>query len=444
MYTDSTWGKVLQDPLLHVPNARAPKLFKRRFRLPVPLFTHVIHQCVEKNICQKKPTNCFGLPSVPFDLKVLGVLRIAGRGWCLDDVLEASGISTATMQSFFHEFTRDFVAAFYEMYVYRPVGEELKKVMAVYSKMGMDGAASSTDCTHVVLGKCPVELTNSCTGKIKKPSLSYEASVDHRRFCQSISNGFYGTVNDKTIIKHDKYLTDLRDGLAWQNVTFTLFNADGTESTLTGPYHITDNGYHYWRCLMSPFGATSNLEQRYWSEWMESVRKDVECFNGIVKGRFRSLLGIIQFHKMSDIDNLVKFCVILHNMLILYNGHDYELEDEAYWLALNPQISADDLNYDENADQIAPETEAQQPFLEGGDDNEIQDDEAATAHHAAAPAIEVVREVQCGHHDLRDKLVINFKYKYDNGLLSWPKAFTEQEKTSHTATLGAIHQRMHK
>jgi hypothetical protein len=153
---------------------------------------------------------------------------------------------------------------------------------------------------------------------------------------------------------------------------------------------------------------------------------------------------------MSDIDNLVKFCVILHNMLILYNGYDYELEDEAYWLALNPQIVADDLNYDENANQIAPEgTFVQQPYIaEGGDeDEEVAEagaviDEPNAVAHAAAPVIEVIREVHCGHHELRDRLVINFKYKYDNGLLSWPKAFTEKEKTSHQATLGAIHRRM--
>jgi hypothetical protein len=89
-YVDSTWGRMLRDPTLSIPGSRSYKLFKRRFRLPVPLFKVLIQMCIDANICQKQPANAYGIPSIPFELKVLGVLRIVGRGWCLDDVYESA------------------------------------------------------------------------------------------------------------------------------------------------------------------------------------------------------------------------------------------------------------------------------------------------------------------------------------------------------------------
>ncbi|CAN0479277.1 unnamed protein product, partial [Discosporangium mesarthrocarpum] len=44
-----------------------------------------------------------------------------------------------------------------------------------------------------------------------------------------------------------------------------------------------------WRCLMCPFKASSTQAQLEWSNWLESVRKDVECYFGRLKGRFRTL-----------------------------------------------------------------------------------------------------------------------------------------------------------
>jgi hypothetical protein len=46
-----------------------------------------------------------GLSRIPCDIKVL---RILGRGACLDDIDELSGISKTTMDFFFHEWTKRF------------------------------------------------------------------------------------------------------------------------------------------------------------------------------------------------------------------------------------------------------------------------------------------------------------------------------------------------
>ena len=58
------------------------------------------------------------------------------------------------------------------------------------------------------------------------------------------------------------------------------------------------------------------------TDWVASVRKDVECFFGILKQRFRYLKNPIGLHKKEDVDNVVKTCVLLHNMILKFDGLD--------------------------------------------------------------------------------------------------------------------------
>ena len=66
------------------------------------------------------------------------------------------------------------------------------------------------------------------------------------------------------------------------------------------------------------------------SKWLESVRKDVECFFGRVKGRFRILKLPLFFRQKIQIDNIWFTCYILHNLLHEDDELD-KLEDDVHW-----------------------------------------------------------------------------------------------------------------
>lgn len=51
----------------------------------------------------------------------------------------------------------------------------------------------------------------------------------------------------------------------------------------------------------------------------ESIRKDVECFFGILKIRFRYLSNPVLSHGMTTIEYAMKTCCILHNMILEYD-----------------------------------------------------------------------------------------------------------------------------
>jgi hypothetical protein len=61
-----------------------------------------------------------------------------------------------------------------------------------------------------------------------------------------------------------------------------------------------------------------------WSEWIESMRKDIECCFGIIKGRFRILKSPIRTRSIELVGKIWKTCCALHNWLLDTDGLDKE------------------------------------------------------------------------------------------------------------------------
>ena len=74
--------------------------------------------------------------------------------------------------------------------------------------------------------------------------------------------------------------------------------------------------------MQCPIKHTTEVDKIRWSEFAESIRKDVECSFGILKKRFQLLKIGINWHKKTDIDNAVFSCVTLHNMLHEFDGYE--------------------------------------------------------------------------------------------------------------------------
>ena len=78
--------------------------------------------------------------------------------------------------------------------------------------------------------------------------------------------------------------------------------------------------------------ASSSAKELQWSKALESVRKDVECFFGVLKGRFRVLKLPIQYREKTDIDSMFMTCCILHNIIHTYDGR-LEWERDVDWMS---------------------------------------------------------------------------------------------------------------
>ena len=160
--------------------------------------------------------------------------------------------------------------------------------MATYKMMGFNGAIGSIDCTHVKWSKCPTAKQNLCIGKEKYATVSFQCVVDHDKRVRLVSKVFWGAANDKEIVRNVPETFDIING-KYENVTYTLYDENGREVYVKGAYLIADGGFLKIGVFMDPSHQRWGIEEVRWSEFLESVRKDVECFFGILKSRFRIL-----------------------------------------------------------------------------------------------------------------------------------------------------------
>jgi hypothetical protein len=142
--------------------------------------------------------------------------------------------------------------------------------------------------------------------------------VNHRRQILHSTTGHPGRWNDKTLVRFDSFMADLRNGAFNNTMSFELkTNTDGETTTriIKGAYVIVDNGYLKWSTAVPPIKHSCQCSVIRFSQWLESLRKDVECTFGILKGRRRVLKSGIRVHNTEAADNIWLTCCALHNLL---------------------------------------------------------------------------------------------------------------------------------
>ena len=87
-YTDYLHERVQEE--IQDPNSRLAKLFRRRFRVPYPLFQALLNMTIDLGF-KDYGVDITGRSCVPLGSKLLGVLRVLGRSVCFDGIAELAG-----------------------------------------------------------------------------------------------------------------------------------------------------------------------------------------------------------------------------------------------------------------------------------------------------------------------------------------------------------------
>jgi hypothetical protein len=130
------------------------------------------------------------------------------------------------------------------------------------------------------------------------------------------------------MVRLDAFISGICDGNNLQDNDFELLdhNREGNIIAVKhkGVYVIVDNGYLQWSCTVPPFTITSDIDKIRWSNWLESMRKDVECTFGILKGRWRILKSGIWLQGVKQVNNIWLMCCALNNWLLEIDGLNAE------------------------------------------------------------------------------------------------------------------------
>ena len=289
---ESLWYRIYVNNHFILENSRLRAKFRLRFRLPYenykdlvdwvrvdPLFDRWCGYKIKNKKCS------------PVELLVLGALRYLGRGWTLDDIEECTAVSKEVHRVFFHAFIKFGSTTLYERMVTSPASaDEASSHMAEYAAAGLPGCIGSIDCTHIVTERCEYSLKNNHLGfKSSNTTRTYNLTCNHRRRILHSTAGGPGRWNDQTMVRLDQFISRVRDGLSFEDHRFQLESFDERlgkviQRIYSGVYVICDNGYLDWSCTVPPFTMTSQQDEIRWSKWLESMRKDVECTFGIMKG----------------------------------------------------------------------------------------------------------------------------------------------------------------
>jgi DDE superfamily endonuclease len=266
------------------------------------------------------------VPSAPLPLLLLGALRILGRSWTFCDVQESTGISRENVRQFFHVFIKWGGSDLYAEYVKYPTNAaEAALQSSDYEKAGFHGCIGSTDATHILCERIPVAVSNLHRAyKLPGPARTYNLTCDHRRRILYSTTGHPARYNDKSLIRYDQFANKLKNGEIFEDRVFELQYrlADGNigKRKFCGAWLLVDNGYLDWSITIPPVKCSTSHIERAFSEMLESLRKDVECCFGALKGRWRYLKTGIRLQSVERMDDVWCTCCALHNLLLDVDG----------------------------------------------------------------------------------------------------------------------------
>jgi len=425
------------------------KFRRTRFRLPYTCYLELLEMCEEEAASNDGYMKRWKVgakaaskkAATPLSLLLLCALRYLGRGWTFDDLEESTAISQEVVWNFLREFIAYGAEKLFKKWVYSPRDlEEAYSVTAEYTDAGFPGCVGSMDASHIEHSRIAYDHRQAhLSHKLPFTSRTYIIVTNHRRRILGTTKGHPARWNDKSLVKFDEIAMDLHEGKGpMKDLEFELYDyeeeEDGTKTVkkvkYKGAWLLVDNGYMNWGVTIPPMKCTDTKMQWRFSKWLESMRKDVECTFGIMKGRWRILKSGIRLHGTDSADKTWMTCCALHNWLLVIDGLDEKWGSE--WQGGMGDNEEDDLpqsvrtllsrhhipaNYDGSGMGHGNDRHIGAP-AEGGQDNDEEEDFVGSVEEVNGAI--VVRKLSMKQ--FRERLIRHFDIAFRKKEIHWPKA----------------------
>ncbi|KAE9327207.1 hypothetical protein PF001_g2036 [Phytophthora fragariae] len=130
--------------------------------------------------------------------------------------------------------------------------------------------------------------------------------ISHFFFGCAESNNDINIINRSALIHHHGLKHDLYDSFAYV----------AGEKEFHQLYYLVDGIYPSYACFMATIFRPSSQKGKLYAKRQESIRKDVERTFGVLRGKFRILKLPSRIWYGEEMLDVMKACVIIHNMII--------------------------------------------------------------------------------------------------------------------------------
>ena len=167
---------------------------------------------------------------------------------------------------------------------------------------------------HVVWKNCPYAHQGVNKRGKSKPSLILEAMTDYNLWILHNAFGDGGSLNDINV---------------WDKSPLkTLMVSDDWNEKVEKPFQIAGETFYKYLILVDGIypnlarfvktlgeGAVTPGEKRF-TKWQEAIRKLIERAFGVLQIKFQYLARPVLLHNPKEIGDVVRACIILHNMMV--------------------------------------------------------------------------------------------------------------------------------
>ncbi|GLT54221.1 hypothetical protein SLA2020_274380 [Shorea laevis] len=263
-----------------------------------PLFCRILSaiEVYDPYFVQKR--NCAGTIGLSSLQKMTAAFRMLAYGVPADYVDEYVRIGEATAIESLQKFVNAVVSIYSDNYLRSPNSDDVARLLEVGESRGFPGMLGSIDCMHWQWKNCPAAWTSIFTWSSHEPTMILEAVASQDLW---IWHGVFWVTGQYSVNGH--------------NYTTGYYLADGIYPAVVNL--CKDN---FLSTGKSKFAAAQESQER-------TVELHLECFNA----RFAIIRGSARGWNRETLINIMKACIIMHNMIIEYERNtdddiDFEYE----------------------------------------------------------------------------------------------------------------------
>ena len=147
-------------------------------------------------------------------------------------------------------------------------------------------------------------------GHIRGPTIILEVVASYDLWIWHSFFGLSGSNNDINVLERSHIFSELAQGCA-PTINYPINGHDYTMRC-----YLADGIYPKWSTFVKTTPSPLGEKWKLFAKVQEAYRKDVERAFGVLQARFAIVRGLARFFYHETLQDIMKACIILHNIII--------------------------------------------------------------------------------------------------------------------------------